>query len=212
MADEWREQVSFLRSINGTAAHILLALLVAGRELAVEDLAVATGYEKRTLSKALALLEALGMAGVVAPQGDGWALLAAAQERLMKLPEEGTGSPENVARAARVPSSSSSIKVSSFVDEGKKKKSADGAQQAIFDLLRRAGVGSRSPKMLELMSAGLDVEYVRGHVLAREALLERGDDYPVGWLIHKLECGDAAPAIPKERGYIPQEYADVVMR
>lgn len=213
MADEWREQVAFLRSINGTAAHILLALLVAGRELAAEDLAMATGYEKRTLSKALALLEALGMAGVVAPQGDGWALLAAAQERLVKQPEGGTCSPAENARAARVPSSSSSVSIPVFHGEnGKKKKKSAADEQAIFDLLRRAGIGNRSPKMLELMTLGLDVAYVREHVMAREALLERGEQYPVGWLINKLECGDPAPARPAERQYIPKEFEGVVMR
>lgn len=212
MADEWREQVAFLRSINGTAAHILLALLVAGRELAVEDLAVATGYEKRTLAKGLALLEALRLVGVVAPQGDSWALLAAARERLEKQPEEGTGAPANIARAVRVPSSSSSGDIPvSHGENGKKKKKSAADVQAVKDLLRRAGIGNRSPKMLELVALGLDVAYVRGHVMAREALLERGEPYPVGWLINKLTCGDPAPAIPREASYIPERYKDVVL-
>lgn len=210
MADGWREQVAFLRSLNGTAAHILLALLVAGRALTVEDLAMATGYEKRTLSKALALLEALGMAGVEAPQGNGWALPAAVRGMLSGMAEN---EPDTLARAARVPSSSSSTLISfSLGNEGKKKKNGAHGAAEVEELLIRAGLGRNSRKMGALLALGLDPGYVRLHVERREALLARGKAYPVGWLITKLECGDPVPAGPKERGEIPVEYQGVVMR
>lgn len=211
MNDARREQIAMLRSLNGTSAHVLLALLGAGREQGIDDLILATGYEKRTLAKALALLEALGLVGVVAPQGRGWALPAAARERLLGGPDAARETRENGARAVRAPSSSSGNDPFEY-GEKKKKNGADGARGAVFDLLRRGGVGERSPKMAALVAAGLDVDYVRGHVMAREAALERGEDYPVGWLIHKLECGDAAPAAPRARGYVPEMYADVVVR
>ena len=211
MADEWRAQVSFLRSINGTAAHILLALLGAGRELAVDDLAMATGYERRTVTKGLATLEALGLVGA-ARQGDGWALPAAIRARLVGQPDEGA-QPARVApatRAARAASSSSSLSVSlKLEDKGKKKKKgahdAHDGRQAVEGLLLRSGIGRNSPKMGELLALGLDAGYVREHVAAREAALARGDVYPVGWLINKLACGDPAPVCRCGRCEVCQE-------
>lgn len=209
MSDERRERAIWLRSLNGTAAAapILLALLDARDGLTAADLELVTGYEKRAVSRALALLEALGMVGVgaVAPRGDSWAMPAAARERLCGLGER---APDD-AHAARACSSSSSVDDPSFGYGEKKKKDAPGAMAG---LLRRAGIGARSPKMAELLALGLDMDYVRRHVEAREEALERGEVYPVGWLINKLACGDSAPAVRRERGYIPAEYQDVVMR
>jgi len=204
MADDWREQIGFLRGLDGISAHILLALLVAGRRLTVDDLAMASGCDKRTVKRGLALLEALGLVEVDA---DGWALPAAVRERLTGAEEGGGGG----ARTVRAPSSSSSVSNSlNPVDEKKKKKDgangaarangatrANGGQAAggdeVAGLLQRAGIGRGSPKMRQLLGAGLDAGYVREHVTAREAVLARGDEYPVGWLINKLECGDPAP-------------------
>ncbi len=194
MADDWREQIGFLRGLDGMAAHILLALLVAGRRLTVDDLAMASGCDKRTVKRGLALLEALGLVEVDA---EGWALPAAVRERLTGAKEGGGGG----ARAVRVPSSSSSVSITlNPVDEKKKKNGAtraNGGQAAggdeVAGLLQRAGLGRQSPKMRQLLGLGLDAGYVREHVTARESALERGDEYPVGWLINKLECGDPAP-------------------
>lgn len=205
MADDWREQIGFLRGLDGMAAHILLAMLVAGRRLTMDDLELTTRCERRAIKKGLALLEALGLVEVDA---DGWALPAAGRERLVGPTGGGGGG----ARAARVSSSSSSVSyIPDPVDEKKKKKNgpqgangangatnANGATSAngatggseVAGLLLRAGIGRGSPKMRQLLGAGFDADYVREHVTAREAALARGDEYPVGWLINKLECGD----------------------
>lgn len=196
MAEEWREQVGFLRSLDGMAAHILLALLVAGRRLAADDLAMATGCDKRTVRRGLALLEALGLVERVALDAGGWALPAAVRGQLVGLPEEGAHAARNGAHALRAASSSSSLSISlKLEDEGekKKKKGARGAQQEVEGLLLRAGIGRTSPKLGELLALGLDAGYVREHVAAREAALAKGEAYPVGWLINKLACGDPAP-------------------
>lgn len=62
MAKFTAEQVSFLHSMKGAPASIIIALALTGVSLTNEDLQLVTGYSDKPISKGLALLELHGLA------------------------------------------------------------------------------------------------------------------------------------------------------
>lgn len=85
---------------------------------------------------------------------------------------------------------------------------------AVRRLLIRAGLGSRSKVLDELLDLDLDLAYVESHIQARQRKLDLGDDYPVGWLITKLRDGDPAPALPRNplQQQIPDALKHIIKR
>ena len=66
--------------------------------------------------------------------------------------------------------------------------------------LLRGGIGANSVKMRQLLLKNLNINFVKAHVLERlyrvklhENNPTQHPNYPVGWLINKLQCGDTAP-------------------
>lgn len=182
---EWQDKAVLVRSLKGAAAHCLLALLGAGRPLSFEELRLATGYSKPSLESGLAMLE---LAQLVARERECWALLAASYTLFV-----GHSPPDSAIEKNFFALLSSSMQEDSF-QVGKKKKEEAPEREEIFALLASAGVGPRSRKMGELLDSELEPAYVRAHIEHRKAALQRGEDYPVGWLITKLLAGDPAPA------------------
>lgn len=84
----------------------------------------------------------------------------------------------------------------------------------IYRLLVHAGVGKRSKTMSELLGLDLETRYVTAHISARERALERGEYYPVAWLITKLRDGDPAPAPPRNplQQQIPDDLKHIIKR
>lgn len=114
------------------------------------------------------------------------------------------------------PSSSSRSNYREEGEEERKKpeiqKNLDFApdKAQIRQILVQAGVGPRSKKLRTLLGLSLDVAYVQAHVHVWEQ-----EQSPVGWLITRLEDGDAVPAChcpACKQAHIPPEYKGVIKR
>jgi hypothetical protein len=239
-----REKVSMVRSLQGSPASILIALMATGGSMLNKELCMWTGYSDKPIAEGVALLETLGMVQFNGRRY-GWsihgggeqlglfdqsrALPAKAEQaeteakEVAALPghslteeskppppqpqkeDEETyrqtsmkseifrvdvinpqetyrqtsmkseifrvGEDQNSRRStntrARPFSSSSSLSLSfdplslDLVEEEKEIKNKE-------KWLLRAGIGKGSPKMYELLSAGLELEYIKAHVLEYE--------------------------------------------
>lgn len=223
------QQIALLRNLKGAPISIIWALLMANmytppdsvRTLKNSELEMWTGYSDKPISNALDLLHAMGI--VSQNSAGGWYPTTAAYQ--LPLPlwlPNGRGriqdTPLSEASRRNSPTSSSSSSRSIIQEEEEKKEmraragnsppvpppvdnSVDNHKRTIKDLLLRAGVGEKSPKMKQLLAMNLDVKYVEAHVLERlyQARLHdanpiQNPDYPVAWLINKLVCGDPSPA------------------
>lgn len=214
----WQEQVDFVRGMSASAAKILWILFLSGRSLTNKQLQFACDITDKPVSDGLAWLE---FKGLVQNNGkfNGWSLTATAYQLPLPfaaLPGEETRKNSDLLPALHggecrknsdidgetrnfsdfLPSSSSC----SVNDLNREREEEDGETRNFSDfdgelkkLLLQAGIGRYSRKLQELLNAGLDLEYVRAHIAARERAIEQGDDYPIGWLITKLLDGDPAP-------------------
>lgn len=197
------------------------------RTLKNSELEMWTGYSDKPISNALDLLHAMGM--VSQNSAGGWYLTTAAYQ--LPLPlwlPDGRGriqdTPISEASRRNSPTSYSSSSSRSIIQEEEEEKkekptrdgnsppasrppsrpvdnSVDNHKRTIKDLLLRAGVGEKSPKMKQLLAMNLDIKYVEAHVLERlyqarlhEANPKQNPNYPVAWLINKLICADPSPA------------------
>jgi len=222
------DQIGLLRSLKGAPASIVLALVFCGHALKNRELEQMTGYSDKPISKGLALLE---LHRLVQYNGYayGWSLTAAARQ-LPLFPDSllGDGQSRNISEVGEFPTSSSSSSSSLLTLNGHREEEEDAAESRRIsdfsprpvdnsvDKLRRtliqAGVGKRSRKLRELLDAGLAIEYVQGHIAARQAALDQGKHYPVGWLIQKLLDGDPVPAAKPTAQAIPPEYEHIIKR
>jgi len=90
-------------------------------------------------------------------------------------------------------SSSSSGREEEFKTAGARAREANAP---LRQLLIDAGIGARSPKLREIVSLGLALDYVEDHVQAWRARRE-----PVSYLIRRLLDGDPVPAaLPEPDG------------
>lgn len=86
------------------------------------------------------------------------------------------------------------------------------ARARMRQCLMDAGIGGRSQKLREILSLNLDLDFVKGHIAAREAALKNEEEYPVNWLITKLLDGDPVPPAPKVKSHIPPELEGIIKR
>ena len=190
------------------------------RALQNRDLETWTGYSDKPVASALGLLHTMGM--VAQNGGGGWYLTTAAYQLPLPLwlPDGGGNAPLSEVSRRNSPtllsSSSSLISMDPEEEETEKRARArkdgefptedNGAvdnsvdkREAIRQLLLRGGVGANSRKMGELLNLDMSVRYVEAHVLERlyqaraHQHNSRQPDYPVGWLINRLLCGDPSP-------------------
>lgn len=232
-----RERLAWLSQLpRGSGHQVALALVVVGRPMAAEELAMASGLKSRTLTEVLRWMAALGM---VEQRGDGWTLSAASLALVGKASDTvsdgnssgpGTASRSDgkaTARAARnknavraahdtppPPKRDLTISLGSLEEEEGRRT---GQRGKVEGLLASAGVGKRSAKMQQLLALDLDPDYVGRWVRYRQQRLAEGKTMPVGWLIQALQDGDAVPDC--ECGQCPEcmqrqfgQYADVVCR
>ena len=175
------------------AHSVYLALIVNGPQTAAE-LVQFSQMDQRSVKRGLALLDDLGL--LVEGKDGRWTLSAASI-----VPDDDTQDARtNDTRGARLSSSSSSSSLySRSIQLGEKKKNgthtarSHSEQGEVYRLLLAAGVGSRSPKMRELLDLALAPEFVERHVIYRQRQLDRGEDVPVGHLIQRLQSGDPVP-------------------
>lgn len=197
-----------VRLLKGAPASVLLALLEQpGAALAARELAFVTGYSVNSVKAGAALLERLGLAEAT---GSGWAWP--------------TTAPQGWPLPLSAPPASIDTPLTATTDglnlsDGRQQQQASRDAAQIADLLTGAGIGRNSAKMRALLAARLSLDYVRAHVDARAAALERGEEYSAGLLITRLLDGDPAPAVAcrcgrcdacRARAYA--RYADVIVR
>lgn len=98
-----------------------------------------------------------------------------------------------------------------FVDDGQTATS-NNLSPSVRQMLIDAGIGPRSPKLAELLSLGLDADFVSAHVHVWQV---RGDE-PPGYLITRLENGDAPPACHcpdcQQQAQIPAHLVGIIKR
>jgi hypothetical protein len=125
-----------------------------------------------------------------------------------------------------LPSSSSSIQTNTDPagNEGEEEEETRGecrknsgfpprtAKARMRQCLIDAGIGSRSKKLQEILDLDLELAFVRSHIAAREALLDKGEPYPVRNLITKLMDGDPVPEPERPRSHIPPGLEDIIKR
>lgn len=242
IATTWEEQVDFVRSMSPAAAKILWILLLSGRSLTGKDLIFTCDMSDKTIQQGLTWLEFKGLVQNNGKFNGWSLTAAVRQLPLpfAALPGEGeaVALPDGESRkfsdhhgesrkfSGFLPSSSSSIHTNTDLagNEGEEEERSSGqsrknsgfpprtAKARIRKCLIDAGIGSRSQKLQEILDLDLELDFVKGHVTAREAALESGEEYPVNWLITKLLDGDPVPAPPKARSRIPKEYKDIIKR
>lgn len=216
------DRITLLRSLKGAPASIILALVFCGHAMTNRQLEQATGYSDKPISKGLALLELHGLTQYNG-YAYGWSLTAAARQ-LPLFPDSLLDESRNISESRRISdsfSSSSYMIFSEREDEEERNAPKVGDFPTSVDnsgeirrLLIDAGVGRRSRKLRELLTAGLTAEYVQAHVSARETAVASGKRYPVGWLIQKLLDGDPVPngAADPLRQQIPDHLKGVIKR
>lgn len=215
------QQIALLRNLKGAPISVIWALLMVNMHtpagavytLKNKELEVWTGYSDKPVSTALDLLHTMGM--VAQNQAGGWYLTTAAYQ--LPLPlwlGDGNGRAplsESSRRISPTLSSSSSLLTTSMDPEEEERtasaraaeilrlnplpvdNSVDNSVPDVRDWLLRGGIGPNSVKMRQLLAEDRSLPYVKAHVLERLYHVRRGEHFPVGWLINKLECGDAAP-------------------
>jgi hypothetical protein len=208
--DGFRERLAWLSQLpRGSGHQVALALLVVGRPMAADELAMASGLKSRTLSEVLRWLEALG---VVEKAKGGWTLSAASLATVGEtagkasvVDSSGSGNAgrsanrKNGARATHStpppPKRDLTMQVKhQGKGSGEEEEEESARRAAIEPLLVSAGVGRRSVKLAELLALNLDADYVAGWARYRQKQLDAGRPFPVGHLIQALQDGDAVPA------------------
>jgi len=219
------ETLRLFRAIRGAPATILLLLMVRGASMTGREIALYTGFDNNTITKAKNCLEALGLLQYNG-RLHGWSLRAGSQLLLpfMHLLDESYPQPVdkeigNSQMIGEFPisalttttttdpldleSGSSSSSKSSQIDRkfsdlfihstgnGHNPPAPPAGDPRVAEWLRRAGVGEKSQKWVELMSAGLNWRTVRAHALER---LADPDRIWVGLFIKRLLEGDPPPA------------------
>lgn len=220
LAGTWEDQVDFVRSMSPAAAKILWILLLSGRSLTGKDLMFTCDMSDKTIQHGLTWLE---FKGLVQNNGkfNGWSLTAAVRQLPLPfaaLPGEGEavalldGESRRISDDRKIsgflPPSSSSFTLSTIQDlagnEGEEEPQESRrisdfptrtSRSQIRQCLIDAGVGGRSQKLKEILDLGLELDFVKGHIAAREAKLADGEEYPVNWLITKLLDGDPVPVV-----------------
>jgi hypothetical protein len=103
-------------------------------------------------------------------------------------------------------------------------ESTDGGQERLAEWLVKGGVGPGSPKMGELLAAGLELETVKAHVLERLAWmagrLPDTEDYRPGLLIYRLLNDHPPPpmrcelclGLPDKLGLCACDYDQLIRR
>lgn len=225
MLDTWSEQVRFVRSLKGPAASILWVLILSDRACTGQELELATNYSDKSVKDGLALLTAEGLVQYNG-KFNGWSLASGfyqlplpfqqlsdgAALLVAGIVDSGNGAALPVANGVgsgvmalddRKISDHGPFLSSSFIDhrkgnlEEEEERAESRKNSEVLGLLVAAGASPRSSAVTRVLACGRDLDYVRAHIAERERQLERGGHYPVGWLLHKLECGDPAPA-PKK--------------
>ena len=217
-------RIQMLRNLQGAPLSIIIALIMAGRALLASELEMWTGYSDKTITRGLALLETLRL---IAHHGkyDGWSLTAAVHQLPLPLL---FSEKDNRRNSGYLSSSSSSLILGPEEEEESRtrenRRNSDFAAASypqpvdndndaeVQDWLLRGGVGQNSPKMRELLSLALHPDYVAAHVLERLAQVQAGQNYPVGWLINKMLCGDMAPPMRCVDCLQLDCYCDVIRR
>ena len=104
------------------------------------------------------------------------------------------------------------------------KQAQDAHRRELRAWLMRGGIGRNSPKMRQLLAAGLNLDTVKAHVLERTAceqgLVKECDGYGIGLLIRRLEDGDPPPPLrcadclhrPDRLGLCRCDYDEIVKR
>ena len=202
------ETLRLFRAIRGAPATILLLLMVRGTSMTGREIALYTGFDNNTITKAKNCLEALGL---LQYNGHlhGWSLRAGSQLLLpfMHLLDETYPQPVdkligNSPIIGKFPINSLTTTTTDPLDlESGSSSSSSGElignspinspDPRVATWLRNAGVGEKSKKWGELMSAGLDWRTVRAHALERLAQPNR---IWVGLFIKRLLEGDPPPA------------------
>lgn len=240
MIDTWEQQVDFMRSMPSSAAKILWILFISGRSLTGKDLQYACGMAEATIDKGLAWLEPRRL---IQNNGkfNGWSLTAVAHQLPLPFaslttghqnalpaqhgaatPQNGDGESfggENPKIWGFLSSSSSSDLLLEERDQEEEEEARENPKiwgflddDDIRQMLIDAGIGPRSRKLVELLALNLDVDFVAAHV----HVWQRRGDEPPGYLITRLESGEAPPVCNcpdcRLKAQIPDEYRDIIMR
>lgn len=212
------EKITFLNAVKGAPLSILVTLIVNyPRGMMPAELINWTGWGKNTISQGVSKLEAMalvwreniqgrvrltdgvfqlplplyllgsGTAETSQKMGSSSLLLSSSSNRVEEEEEE-----EEMAETSHFLGSlegETSQKMGSPVDNfsGLPKK------WEVKEWLMRGGVAPGSPKMRELLAAGLDPQYVKAHVLEQEFHLKMGQPHPASYLITSLSYGEPAP-------------------
>lgn len=201
------EHVTFIRSMRGAPAAILLALLFTGRSITNKELQLITGYTDKPVASALGVLQVLGFAQNNG-RYSGWSFPLSAQLPLFHY--------------STAVSNSGLLPLPADPDTDALSKRSHIATAEAW--LLRAGISPNSKKMTELLSADLHSDYIRSWVLEYEwwqrekksssrSVVSGRRKFSVGTLIKILQDGDNAPAMRCEDCLVVLPcYCDLVHR
>ena len=192
------EQINFLRSIKGTAAHVLLILILTGCSHNNRELQLLTGRSDKTITDALRLLESLHLAQNNGRQ-HGWSFPQNTQLPLFPASIVNLRDRKISDLAPYTTTTTKDPRSSKVVEE------AEPRSENLRSSLQSAGIGRDSPAMHQLLAAKLDQDQVNAwlnyfhwwHKQRKQhpnQLVDGRQNFTAGLLIKILLDGDAAPA------------------
>lgn len=234
-----------LKCLKGPGLSVAMALLVTGRAMTARELETATGYSRPSIANGLSQLAGVGMAvseyagsetvwriaangaGLLLPV-DAGQVIEQEPEQLAASAEDDGGDLEPAEDDGEEPGPckkffyATTTALSSPLPGRKAAAEAAAEGGGVRKILLAQGIGPDSRAMRELIGryAG-NPEYIAAHCRARDAALQRGEQYGVGLLIRRLLDGDPAPTLERcrcgtcsdcLRGQVPAAYEGLVMR